>query len=74
MGTRLKRGKVAFGYQRGWNRSVGEIFAEDYAQTQLETRYGIPWLSRPTPGCARPSSAISAGCRPTRFDLTPGRS
>ncbi len=47
MGTRLKRGKVAFGYQRGWNRSVGEIFAEDYAQTQLETRYGIPWLSPP---------------------------
>lgn len=47
MAIRLNRGKVAFGYQRGWERSIGEIFAEDYAQTQLRTRYGIPWLSPP---------------------------
>ena len=47
MGIRLNRGKVAFGYQIGWERSIGEIFAEDYAQTQLATRYGISWLPRP---------------------------
>lgn len=47
MAVRLKRGKVAFGYQRGWERSIGEIFAEDYAQTQLRTRYGISWLRPP---------------------------
>ena len=47
MGIRLNRGKVAFGYQLGWSRSVGEIFAEDYAQTQLQTEYDIPWLSPP---------------------------
>lgn len=47
MAIRVKRGKVAFGYQRGWERSIGEIFAEDYAQTQLQTGYGISWLPAP---------------------------
>ena len=47
MGIRLNRGKVAFGYGLGGARSVGEIFAEDYAQTQLQTEYDIPWLSPP---------------------------
>ncbi|MGI9658128.1 MAG: hypothetical protein ACR2OD_04405, partial [Gaiellaceae bacterium] len=47
MGIRVDRGKVAFGYSRGWDRSIGEIFAKDYAQTQLATRYGISWLPRP---------------------------
>jgi len=47
MGIRLDRGKVALGYARGWDRSIGEIFAEDYAQTQLATGYGISWLSPP---------------------------
>ena len=47
MGIRLNRGKVGFDYQRGWERSIGEIFAEDYAQTQLGTGYGISWLGPP---------------------------
>jgi hypothetical protein len=49
MRIRLNRGKVAFGYQRGWERSIGELFAEDYAQTQFATRYDISWLPRPNP-------------------------
>jgi len=55
MGIRLDRGEVAFGYQLVWSRSVGEIFAEDYAYVQfekiygfsLETAYGIGWLPPP---------------------------
>ena len=47
MGIRVDRGKVGLGYARGWGRSIGEIFAEDYAQTQLGTRYGISWLPPP---------------------------
>ena len=47
MGIRTDRGKVGLDYRNGWDRSIGEIFAEDYAQTQLGTRYGISWLAAP---------------------------
>ena len=43
----LASGAVAFDYSRGWNRSVAEIFAEDYAYIHLPIRYAIPWLSPP---------------------------
>ena len=43
MGIRLDRGEVAFGYQFGWSRAVGEVFAEDYAYVQFEKIYGF-WL------------------------------
>ncbi len=62
-GVRLKRGKVAFGYQLGWSRSVGEIFAEDYTQTQLRTEYGIPWLAPPN-GAVRAALARDLGVLP----------
>ena len=39
---------VARNYDLGWDRSIAEIFAEDYAQLALAgSRYAIRWLSRP---------------------------
>jgi hypothetical protein len=34
-------------YSRGWSRSVGEVFAEDYAYAVLGGRYRIEWLQPP---------------------------
>ena len=39
---------VRDGYQVGWNRSIAEIFAEDYAYTNLHRGYRIEWLEPPT--------------------------
>ena len=39
--------QVAFDYSRGWDRSVGEIFAEDYAWIHLPHQYAIRWLQPP---------------------------
>lgn len=47
MASLLASGQVAFDYSRGWNRSIPEIFAEDYAYIHTGTRYAIPWLSPP---------------------------
>jgi hypothetical protein len=38
---------VAFDYSLGWNRSIGEIFAEDYARIHHGSEYRIPWLQPP---------------------------
>lgn len=39
---------VATSYVLGWDRSIAEIFAEDYAQLALgDGSYGIGWLSAP---------------------------
>ena len=39
---------VATSYILGWDRSIAEIFAEDYAQLVLgNSRFGIRWLERP---------------------------
>jgi hypothetical protein len=45
--TLLRNRQVAFDYSLGWNRSIAEIYAEDYAWIHLPFRYGIPWLSPP---------------------------
>ena len=43
---RLK--SVATSYVLGWDRSVAEIFAEDYAQLALaDSQFAIPWLEGP---------------------------
>jgi len=60
MGTRLRQGLVAFDYRRGWSRSVGEIFAEDYVQLHVKAPYRIRWLSTPS----------AAVMRAMRLDLT----
>lgn len=49
MASLLARGRVAFDYSLGWDHSIGEIFAEDYAAIHTGgSRYGISsWLSPP---------------------------
>ena len=44
----LAAGQVAHDYSLGWERSIGEIFAEDYAQLHQETPFKISWLAPPT--------------------------
>ncbi len=43
----FRAGAVAPDYSLGWNRSIGEIFAEDYAWVYRPGEYNIPWLSPP---------------------------
>lgn len=43
----LHAGTVAFDYSLGWERSIGELFAEDYAYIHTGSWYSIPWLSPP---------------------------
>lgn len=35
-------------YQVGWERSISEVFAEDYVYTNLKGSYRISWLERPS--------------------------
>ena len=48
MAQLLRLGSVARSYIIGWNRSIGEIFAEDYAQLALPgSPHQISWLGSP---------------------------
>jgi hypothetical protein len=48
MAALLGSHRVAFDYSLGWNHSIPEIFAEDYAYIHMPSySYGIPWLSPP---------------------------
>jgi hypothetical protein len=47
MAALLQAGTVAFDYSLGWNRSIGEVFAEDYAYIHSGSHYSIPWLAPP---------------------------
>jgi hypothetical protein len=47
MASLLSSGSVAFDYSRGWDHSVGEIFAEDYASIYIPNDYRISWLAPP---------------------------
>jgi hypothetical protein len=47
--TLLTDRQVAFDYSLGWNRSIPEIFAEDYAAAHFgNERYAITWLGPPS--------------------------
>jgi hypothetical protein len=35
-------------YQVGWDRAISEVFAEDYAYTNLHRRFKIAWLEPPS--------------------------
>jgi hypothetical protein len=48
MASLLAGGRVAFDYSLGWNHSIPEIFAEDYAYIHMPNYgYGISWLTPP---------------------------
>ena len=52
---------VATSYVLGWERSIAEIFAEDYAQLALgDGNYNIGWLPSPDATVLAASSSISA--------------
>jgi hypothetical protein len=43
----VRTGAVSYGYRSGWERGIGEIFAEDYAYVHVGGDYGISWLYPP---------------------------
>jgi hypothetical protein len=48
MAALLANKTVAFDYSLGWDHSIGEVFAEDYAYIHTHRRYSIgSWLSPP---------------------------
>jgi hypothetical protein len=47
MARLLAAGQVSPSYGLGWDRSIAEIFAEDYVQLHLQTPYRIRWLGPP---------------------------
>jgi hypothetical protein len=47
MADYLTRGEVARDYSLGWDRAIGEIFAEDYTQLHLQVLHKIDWLGIP---------------------------
>ena len=48
MAELVRIGSVARSYALGWDRSIAEIFAEDYARLALgESRHKIAWLGEP---------------------------
>ena len=49
MATLLASHQVAFDYSLGWEHSIAEIFAEDYAYIHVGPtyHYGITWMSKP---------------------------
>ncbi len=48
MGELVRLRSVATTYLLGWDRSIAEIFAEDYAQFVLgDAKFGIGWLEAP---------------------------
>jgi hypothetical protein len=48
MAELVTRRSVRDRYQVGWDRSIAEVFAEDYAYTNLGRGYRIDWLEPPT--------------------------
>ncbi|MBM3665625.1 MAG: hypothetical protein FJW92_07525, partial [Actinobacteria bacterium] len=53
MSAKLRTGKVAMDYSRGWSRSVGEVFAEDYVALHMRGVYSIRWLRQPSESILR---------------------
>jgi len=44
----LASGEAARDYRLGWERSIGEIFAEDYVQANMTASFKIRWLAPPS--------------------------
>ena len=64
-------GQVAFNYSRGWSRSIGEIFAEDYAWIHIQHQYAIPWLQPPGDELRNALLAELGGPPPVQLPETP---
>jgi hypothetical protein len=61
---------VSSTYALGWERSIGEIFAEDYTQLHLKTQYEIPWLDPPDVGVLAALRSDLPTAPVTPIDLT----
>lgn len=60
--TLLGQGQVAWDYSRGWDRSIAEVFAEDYKLTNLPGETSrIGWLGPPPPPVSDAIRADLAG-------------
>jgi hypothetical protein len=44
----LESGEAARDYRLGWERSIGELFAEDYVQANMTAFFRIRWLAPPS--------------------------
>jgi hypothetical protein len=67
---RFGEGEVSSTYALGWERSIGEIFAEDYTQLHLKTQYEIPWLDPPDVGVLAALRSDLPTAPVTPIDLT----
>lgn len=67
----VQSGQVAFDYSRGWDRSIGEIFAEDYAWLHLPHQYAIRWLQPPDEALRTALIAELGGTPPAQLPETP---
>jgi len=49
MGAHTRNGQVGWMYSKGWDRTIGEIFAEDYVVLHMgdDARHRIDWLGSP---------------------------
>jgi hypothetical protein len=71
MAALLTSRSVAFDYALGWNRSIAEVFAEDYAYVHLGGIYKIPWLSPPDDALKTALLAELGGAATTPPVVTP---
>ncbi len=72
MATLLAQGQVAWDYSRGWDRSIAEVFAEDYKLTNLPGETSrIGWLGPPSPAVSDAIRADLAG--PTVAPVPPAQ-
>jgi hypothetical protein len=65
MAALVEAGEVALDYSSGWDRSIGEIFAEDYTQVHMAARYAIRWLEPPVQSVKDAIVADLGGSAPT---------
>ncbi len=72
MARLVELGSVARSYRIAWERSIAEIFAEDYAYANLGGRYRIGWLERPDQTTIRAIRAdLGVGLVPTTGTRAP---
>ena len=68
----LQAGQVARDYALGWERSISEVFAEDYAALNGSTRRWRMMVEAPTPDILAALRADLVGAAPSPAAPTPG--